>query len=131
MAPDTNSMKTGRNAPFTFHKIRRAPPDHGFLARDVITGEEREFLQRSGSERMQADDNLFGQLVDVESTQLALDALKHLSFDDSDEDLLSSAEHDSGEQLWSVRITRTNPGNRMRASWARAARIGDLEHFTS
>jgi hypothetical protein len=131
MAPDTNSMKTGHNGPFTFHKILRAPPGHGFLARDVITGEEQEVLQRSGSKRMQADDILFGQLVDMESTQLALDALKHLAFDDSDEDLPSSAEHDSRGQLRSVRITRTKPGNRMRASWARAARIGDLEHCTS
>jgi flavin-binding protein dodecin len=179
-------------APFSFHEILRAEPGNGFLARDVITGEEREVLERSGSERMQAGDLLFGQLVDidgivmleasapvlippgdkiyvielrkrvmsgtgaasrerlrdwdieirelylwlaelrntdgellvphrvifeVDSAQSAFDALKHLALDDSDEALLSSAEHDSGGQLRRLRINWTKPKNRMHASW--------------
>ncbi|HEY5569546.1 MAG TPA: SEC-C metal-binding domain-containing protein [Gammaproteobacteria bacterium] len=57
-------------APFSFHEIRRCDAGHGFRARDVITGEEREVLERSASAMMQAGDILFGQLVPIEGIVL-------------------------------------------------------------
>jgi hypothetical protein len=58
------------DAPFSFHEILRAQPGHGFLARDVFSGEEWEVIERSGSEPMQAGDLLFGQLVDIDGITL-------------------------------------------------------------
>ncbi len=57
-------------APFSFHEILRVDPGHGFLARDAITGEECEVLERSASAAMQAGDILFGQLVPIDGIVL-------------------------------------------------------------
>jgi hypothetical protein len=57
-------------APFSFYEILRADPGHGFRARDVITAEECEVLERSASMGMQAGDILFGQLVPIDGIVL-------------------------------------------------------------
>jgi len=53
-------------APFSFHEILRCDPGHGFQARDLFTGEEREVLERSATQGMQLGDIVFGQLVTAE-----------------------------------------------------------------
>jgi hypothetical protein len=53
-------------APFSFHEILRCDPGHGFRARDLFTGEEREVLERSATQGMQQGDIVFGQLVTAE-----------------------------------------------------------------
>ncbi len=53
-------------SPFSFHEIRRCDPGRGFLARDVMTGEEREVLERGASQSLESGAILFGQLVPVE-----------------------------------------------------------------
>ncbi|MGC1523881.1 MAG: hypothetical protein WA803_20245 [Steroidobacteraceae bacterium] len=53
-------------APFSFHEILRCDPGHGFLARDLFTGEERAVLERSATQGMQSGDIVFGQLVAAE-----------------------------------------------------------------
>jgi len=53
-------------APFSFHEIVRCDRGHGFRARDVITGEEHEVLERSATESMSVGDVLFGQLVPID-----------------------------------------------------------------
>ena len=55
-----------RGAPFSFHEVLRSDPGHGFTARDLFTGEEREVMERSATAGMQAGDIVFGQLVDTE-----------------------------------------------------------------
>lgn len=50
-------------APFSFYEIVRADPGHGFLARDVLTGEACEVLERSASRTMRRGDIFFGQVV--------------------------------------------------------------------
>jgi hypothetical protein len=57
-------------APFSFHEILRCDPGHGFQARDLFTGEEREVLERSATQGMQAGDIVFGQLVTAEGITL-------------------------------------------------------------
>lgn len=53
-------------APFSFHEILHCDPGHGFQARDLFTGEEREVLERSATQGMQPGDIVFGQLVTAE-----------------------------------------------------------------
>jgi hypothetical protein len=53
-------------APFSFHEILRAEPGEGFSARDVLTGDERQVIEKSASEHMGPGDILFGQLVEVD-----------------------------------------------------------------
>ncbi len=50
-------------APFSFHEIVGVEPGHGFRARDVFTGDERQVMERSASHSMERGDILFGQLV--------------------------------------------------------------------
>jgi hypothetical protein len=57
-------------APFSFHEIVRVEPGHGFLARDVLTGEEREVVEHSASRTMLPGDVLFGQLVTTDGITL-------------------------------------------------------------
>lgn len=57
-------------APFSFHEIVGVEPGHGFRARDVFTGDERQVMERSGSQAMQPGDILFGQLVTSEGITL-------------------------------------------------------------
>lgn len=53
-------------APFGFYEILHAQPGRGFHAREVLMGEERQVIERSGSEQMQRGDILFGQLVEID-----------------------------------------------------------------
>ena len=57
-------------APFSFHETLRCDPGHGFHARDLFTGDEREVLERSATQRMQPGDIVFGQLVTAEGITL-------------------------------------------------------------
>ncbi len=59
-------LKSCLEAPFSFHDILRCEPGHGFHARDLFTGEEREVLERSATQGMQPGDIVFGQLVTAE-----------------------------------------------------------------
>jgi len=53
-------------APFSFHEILRVEAGRGFSPRDVLTGEERQVIEKSASEHMEPGDILFGQLVEVD-----------------------------------------------------------------
>jgi hypothetical protein len=53
-------------APFGFHEILHVQAGRGFQAREVLTGEERQVIERSGSEQMQRGDILYGQLVETD-----------------------------------------------------------------
>ena len=57
-------------APFSFHEIRRCEAGHGFLARDVMSGEEHDVLEASASAAMEVGDILFGQLVPIDGIVL-------------------------------------------------------------
>jgi hypothetical protein len=57
-------------SPFSFHEILRCDRGRGFRARDGITGEEHEVLERSATESMSAGDILFGQLVPIDGIVL-------------------------------------------------------------
>ena len=56
--------------PFGFHEIVGVEPGNGFRARDVLTGDERQVMERSASQSMQLGDILFGQLVTSEGITL-------------------------------------------------------------
>ena len=58
-------------APFSFHEILRCEPGRGFRARDVITGEEHEVLERLASEPLERGDILFAQLVPIDGIIVA------------------------------------------------------------
>ena len=188
-------------APFSFHEIVRTDPGVGFRARDVLTGEEHEVLERSASRTMQTGDVFFGQLVtcdgatlleacsphpippreklrlidlreriegdplgpspepledwdtelreaylkimdglinprlprlqntdgeeiafhrlvfEIGSARRAFDALKHLSLDEPETELLESADHDAEGELRRVSFAWKAPGNPMHKSW--------------
>lgn len=50
-------------APFSFHEVVRTDPDRGFRARNVMTGEELEVMERSASQTLKVGDVVFGQMV--------------------------------------------------------------------
>lgn len=52
--------------PFSFHEILDVEPGRGFTARDVLTGEVRQVIEKSASERTERGDILFAQLVEVD-----------------------------------------------------------------
>jgi hypothetical protein len=58
-------------APFSFHEILRCDQGRGFRARDVITGEEHEVLERLASEPLERGDILFAQLVPIDGIVVA------------------------------------------------------------
>ena len=57
-------------APFSFHEVLRCDVGRGFRARDVLTREEHEVLEQSGTEAMSVGDVLFGQLVPIDGMVL-------------------------------------------------------------
>jgi hypothetical protein len=56
--------------PFSFHEIVNVEPGQGFRARDVLTGDEREVMERSASQTMEPGHILFGQIVSMEGITL-------------------------------------------------------------
>jgi SEC-C motif-containing protein len=58
-------------APFSFFEVLRCDPGHGFRARDVITGEEHEVLERVDGEPLERGDIVFAQLVPIDGIVVA------------------------------------------------------------
>ncbi len=53
-------------SPLSYHEIVRCDAGRGFLARDTITGAEREVVERSATRTLQAGQILFAQLVPID-----------------------------------------------------------------
>jgi len=56
-------------------------------------------------------------VFDIDSAQQAFDALKHLAFGETEDELLEGAERDAQGALVRVRVDWKKAGNRMHASW--------------
>jgi len=63
-------LKACVDSPFSFYEILDVDPGHGFRARDVLTGDERQVMEGSASRSMEPGDILFGQLVTSEGITL-------------------------------------------------------------
>jgi hypothetical protein len=197
-------------APLAFHEVIAVQPGHGFRARELIFGTEREVLEQSASRSMQKGDIIFASLVsidgivmieacgglpfppqqklrlmelrekitaggdlfgeesllewdielrgaylaivddienprlpelqntdgdplsmqklvfDIDSPQLAFDALKHLALGQSDEELLAEADRDAAGALSKVDIAWLKAGNRKHKSWNNTV-LGHIE----
>jgi uncharacterized protein YjeT (DUF2065 family) len=57
-------------AAFSFHEILRCDPGRGMRLRDIMTGEEREVAEASGSSTLQRGDIVFGLVADTEALAL-------------------------------------------------------------
>ena len=65
-------------------------------------------------------------VFDIDSAQAAFDALKHLAFDQSEEELLDASERDAQGGLARVRFDWKKAGNRMHKSWNNTV-LGSIE----
>ncbi|HEX8011676.1 MAG TPA: SEC-C metal-binding domain-containing protein [Casimicrobiaceae bacterium] len=65
-------------------------------------------------------------VFDVPSAQEAFDALKHLAFDESDEELLREAAYDADGKLRSVRVPWLKRGNAQNPGWDNTV-LGSIE----
>jgi hypothetical protein len=59
-------IKAISGKPFSFFEVIRCDPGRGFLLKDVLTGEENEVLERSGSASARTGDILFCRVVRIQ-----------------------------------------------------------------
>lgn len=63
-------------APFSFFEVLAVEPAHGLTLRDLLTGTEREVLEKKGSLRLQVGDVTFAKPVPIEDITV-LEAMAH------------------------------------------------------
>lgn len=63
-------IKQCGEAAFSFHDIVSCQPGHGFVLRDILTGEQVDVTERSGSRQAQCGDILFARVVRLDSVAL-------------------------------------------------------------
>jgi len=57
-------------APFSFYDVLSVRPDEGFVLRDIMTGEETNVTEQSGSHHTQVGDIMFAKLANIDQVTL-------------------------------------------------------------
>lgn len=69
--------------PFSFHEVEQCEPDHGFVLRDILTGERHDICERTASRSVQPHDVIFAQVASAEGINL-IESVAQVAFPPSD-----------------------------------------------